>query len=449
MKKLILAVLLVVIPASMAAAEKKRLLVDEAVSLAMRNNKLVQISRMKAESASARHDETAAANKPTLQLQAGYTRLSDIPGLTMSLPAPPPAPPNTWFSAPLVSNIPDNYALKATVQYPLFTGHALEGAEKAADYNAMASGSDFTNDRSELAFGVKNAYWWLYKAIKVKSVLDKNVEQMRQHLDDVKSMVEAGIILKDEQLKAQVRLLNTRFSQTDANNNVRLAMMALNNIIGLPLDMEIEPTSKLLPENRALKPLSDYLQDAANNRPDLKAALTRVSASGEAVRAAKGGYYPQVGLFGNVSYMRPNPRIFPGMDEFDTTWDVGVGINYNLLDWGAVKSRVRQAEAAKSQAELAAEQMKDAVELDLNQSYLLLRQATERISISREAVEEAQESLRITKNRFAGGFATNTDVLDAEVGLLQAQLNYTVSIADYEVADAKMKRSVGEPESEK
>ncbi|MBI3581112.1 MAG: TolC family protein [Nitrospinae bacterium] len=444
MKKIVITMLSVLLAPMVVRAGNMRLTADDAVALAMKNNRLVRISTLRAESASARHDETVSAQMPTLQLQAGYTKLSNIPALSMSLPAPPPAPPNTWFSTPLVLNIPDTYALKANVQYPLFTGHALEGAERAADYNAQASEHDLSNDKSGLTFAVKNAYWGLYKAIRVKAVLDKNVEQIGRHLDDVKAMVEAGILLRDEQLKAEVRLLNTRFSQKDAENNVRLAMMTLDNIIGLPLDAEIEPTSKLLPENKPIRPLADYIGDAVNQRPDLKAALMRESASGEAVLAAKGAYYPQVALFGDLNYLRPNPRIFPNVDQFDNTWDVGFGITYSLLDWGLVKNRVRQAEAAQSQAEFETEQLKDNLALDVNQSYLFLRQAGDRISVARQGVEEAEESHRITKDRFGGGFATNTEVLDAEVALLQAQLNYTVSIVDYEIADAKMRQSVGE-----
>jgi outer membrane protein TolC len=351
-------------------------------------------------------------------------------------------------AVPIVTNIPNNYALKASVLHPLFTGHSIENAEVAADYNAKAADSDLSNDRLELVFSVKNAYWNLYKAIHVKAVLEKNVEQMQQHLEDVKNMVSAGIVLRDEMLKIQVQLSNTRFALSDADNNAKLAAMSLCNLVGLPLNTEVEPTSKLLPADKQIKPLSQYLEDAANNRPDLKSALLRVNASGAAAAAAKGGFYPQVALFGDVNYMRPNPRVFPNRDEFDATWDAGISVSYSLWDWGTVKYRVQQAEAGRSQAEFGLEQLKDATSLDVNQSYLFLKQASERISIAKLGVEQAEESLRVTKNRFAGGFATNTEVLDAEVALLQAQLNFTVATADHEIADAKMKKAVGTLETQ-
>ncbi|MBI3793560.1 MAG: TolC family protein [Nitrospinae bacterium] len=445
MKKLLFGLSLVILPSLCLAAEKKQLGVDEAVGLAMKNNKLLHISKSKEDFAVSKHKETTTAGKPTINLSGTYTRLSDVPSLSIPMQMGPGGP---WVNTPLTTNIPNTYALKAAVLQPLFTGGTIKGAEQSADYSAMAARTDVANDKMELAYSVRTAYWNVYKALRVKSVLEKNVQQIQQHLEDVQNMVKAGIILKDEQLKAEVQLSNTRFSLADADNNAKLSMMTLNNIIGVPLDTEIEPTTKLQQENKPLKQLSQYLEEAKENRPDVKAAMLRIDASSSAITSARGALFPQVSLFGEADYMDPNQRYFPATDTWNWSWDVGIAVTYNLLDWGAVKYRVQQAEATRSEASFGLEQLRDSATLDVNQSYLFLKQASDRIAIARLAVEQAEESLRITKNRFSGGFATNTDVLDAEVALLQSQLNLTVATADYEIADARMKKSVGAPEAQ-
>ncbi len=298
-----------------------------------------------------------------------------------------------------------------------------------------------------MAFAARGAYWMLYKAQQVKLVIDENVTQVQSHLTDVTNMVNAGVMLRDEQLKAQVQLSNARFAQVDAANNVKLAMMQLNNIIGLPLDTNLTLTTPLARRDAPLKTLDEYKSSAAGNRPDLNAARMKIESARAGYGASKGGYLPSVSLFGDILYANPNQRYLPNQERWDNTWDVGIMVSYDLFDWGITRSQVAQADARKSQAELAYEQALDGVELEVNQSYLALLQAGERIAIANGGVEQAEESARIVKNRFHNGHATNTEVLDAEIALLQSKLNFTVATADYEIALSRMQKVAGMPDS--
>ncbi len=441
MKKTIV-LLMALFPALAFAQDARTLSVEDVVSLALKNSKGMHISEMRVESASAKYGEVGAANKPTVKVQAGYTRLSDVPPFQVQLPGA--AAPAT-----LAPTILDSYALKVTAQQPLYTGGRLEKSVQAAEYSARAAEHDLYRDVSDTALAAKGAYWSLYKAIKIKNVMDENVEQVKSHLADVGNMVQAGVMLRDEQLKVQVQLSNALFAQVDAVNNVRLSMMSLNNIIGLPLETEVYPGSALMPPDKALRPLEQYRQEALENRAEVKAASMRLEASGSSADAARGGYYPQVSLFGDYYYQRPNQRFFPSRDQFDGSWDIGIAVSYDILDWGTTKYQTKQAEAVRSQSGFALEQLRDAITLEVNQSYLTLLQAKDRISIASGGVAQAEESYRITKNRFANGQATNTETLDAEVALLQAKLNYTIAVVDYEISDARLRRAVGAAEDTK
>jgi outer membrane protein TolC len=88
--------------------------------------------------------------------------------------------------------------------------------------------------------------------------------------------------------------------------------------------------------------------------------------------------------------------------------------------------------------------MKDGVAVEVRQGWLSLAQAGQRIGASKEAVAQAEENLRVTRDRFKEGVALNTDVLDAEVSLLQAKTNLTQSLVDLELAKAKLRKVIGE-----
>ncbi len=429
------------LPAVAFAADQRELSINEAARMALRNSKQVRMGHLGAVAAHARADETSSADKPRVTALAGYTKMSDVGPFQIQAPG---APAPTVLS-PSLTNW---YQAKLSATYPLYTGSKLEGYAESAAYGALAADKEYEDGKAGMALAARSAYWILYKAQQVKLVIDENVTQVQSHLTDVTNMVNAGVMLRDEQLKAQVQLSNARFAQVDAANNVKVAMMQLNNFIGLPLDTNLTLTTPLAQRDAPLGTLEEYKNSAIYNRPDLGAARMKVESARAGHSASKGGYLPTVSLFGDLLYANPNQRYLPNQERWDSTWDVGIMISYDLFDWGITRSQVAQADARKLQAELAFEQTLDGVELEVNQSYLALLQARERIAIANSGVEQAEESARITKNRFHNGHATNTDVLDAEIALLQSKLNFTVATADYEIALARMQRSAGMPEPE-
>jgi outer membrane protein len=86
----------------------------------------------------------------------------------------------------------------------------------------------------------------------------------------------------------------------------------------------------------------------------------------------------------------------------------------------------------------------DGVTLDVTQSYLGIQKAKERKAVSEKGVQQAEENYRIMTGKYKQGMAANSELLDAEVALLQAKLNLTQSLVDYELAIAQLTKAVGE-----
>ncbi len=423
-------------PLTILSQEKQLLTLEEAIRLGLENSKLLRISSAKVLSADAKSSEINAARLPSVRLQAGYTRLSDVDPFTVQLPILP----SPVTISPIVTN---NYTSRLTVQQPLFTGLRLEKSAAAAEFSAQAASQDYTKDRADYAYSVKDAYWNLFKALEVKKVIGENLEQVTSHLRDVQNMMAQGLVTKNEVLKVQVQLSNIQLAQIDATNSVRLAMMRLNNLIGLPLDTELQIASSLPSPPKEVPSVTQLVQDAFVNRPDLKAAEMRVRASDATVAAAKGAWYPQISLSGNYYYSRPNPRILPTRDEFKDTWDVGLTLSFELWNWGTTKHQAVQAEAALAQAADTRDHLRDLITLEVNESYLAVLQTAEKVGVAEKGVEQAEENYRITRNKFSSGTATNTDLLDAEVSLLQSKLNHTVSLVELELAHARLLKARG------
>lgn len=414
--------------------QKQSLTVEESITIALVNSRSLHASAKKAEYAEAKASEAAAALYPSLKMQAGYMRLSDVPAFQIQLPT-------TLISFPVVLN---TYNLKATVQQPLFTGWRFQGIADNAEFTAEATARDYTKDRLDLIFAVRSAYWNVYRTQELKRLTDENVNQVQLHLSDVENLEQQGMATRNDVLKVQVQLSNAKIIQIDASNAVRIAMLSLNSTLGLPLSTEITLTSALTQTDWHIPGLEGLLSLALRSRPDLQGMQLRIQAAEAGVTAARGGWWPQIFLTGSYYYARPNQRIFPALDKFRDTWDVGASLQFDIWNGLATVHQTSQAEALLEQTRASYDIVKDGMILDVTQAYLAFEQTKEKIALSRLAVEQAEENYRITYEKFKSGLTTNSELLDAETATLQSKIQLTTALVDYELAVARLQKSVGE-----
>ena len=445
MTKKMLAVFAVLALPLMAPAQKRPLSLDEAIAAGLEASPTLHASRAKVDASSARAREVAAARLPALKLGASYTRLSEIPPFEVTLPI---------FPQPIVvsQNYFSNWTMRLTAQQPLFTGFRLQASTESARMLEASAGWDLTKDRSEFVFAVKSAYWGLARARELEAVVADTIVQVQEHLKDVRAFFDQGLLTRNEVLRAELQLSQTELLRIDARNAAEIARTSLNTLVGLPVETDVELTSSA--ESAASQAPADIgqvddeagrslLDTALAARPELKASEFRIKASEAGLKAARSGWYPQVSLAGNYYYLRPNPRILPALDRFRATWDVGVSVSFDLWNWGQTRSQAEQAKAQLAQARDARKLLEDQAVLDVTQSRLALVQARDKIKVAAQAVGQAEENLRMVRERFREGVALNTDVLDAEVFLLQARTSRTQAAMDLALAQARLEKALG------
>ena len=415
----------------------------DCISQALGKNPSLQISEAKLQAAEARSSEAATSLLPQLRLSGRAAELSKIDpfGLTLG--------PPINLSMILFPSITENYSLKLTLQQPLFTGFKLQKNLEMAELNASATREDLTKDQSDLVLNVITAYWSLYRTVKIEEVIQQSVEQMSEHLKDVKNLLQQGMATDADVMKVQVQCSDVKVKQIEAKNAIRLASMALNSLMRTSLATEIMPIdTPAISPNLTWTLLQDNLPRlqslAMDRRPERKSMLFRRDMSSAGVAAAKSGWYPQIFLAANYDYARPNQRIIPPKDQWDGTWDVGVTFQWNIWDWYATAHQTAQAEALLRQSEAGIVQLEDAVVLDVAQQYYSAQTAREKVEVAFGGMEQAQESYRMTSEKYKNGLTSNTELLDAETALLQAKLTHTQAVVDYALALARLKKAVGE-----
>ena len=421
------------------AQGKEPMSLESCIQTGLENNKGLDAVRARAQGSRAAADQSAAALLPSLKLSAGYSRLSDVPPFEMTIPGFP-APKTITIAEPVL----DNSNIKLTLQQPLVTGGRVTGNLKINRKNYQADSSDYLAQRCEAALNIKILYWRLYQAQKVKELAEENLRILGNHLNDVGNLLDQGLATENDRLKVKLQMSNAQLMLIDAENNRRAIGIHLNNFIGRPLDAQIEPTS--IPDTSEVANLSppELIQRALAERQDIAGQKYRREATAAGRMAAKSGWYPQVFAVGNYTYAHPNPRIFPARDQFDATWDAGVMLSMDLWNWQSTKYQVRQAGSLLRQAEDRLVLLEDAVRVEINLALLDVQQAGEKTEVSRSGLDQAQENYRNVKNLFLEGMATNSDLLDAEVLLLQAKVGHAGALVECQIAKDKLKKALGE-----
>jgi outer membrane protein len=420
-----------------AGFSQQRLTLDDAIRMGLEHNRAVQIAHVREEGAVARAAQANSALLPSLKAAASYHRLSSIEPFAVQLPGMP----LPYVISPVVL---DNYASQLTLQQPLFTGFRLRMNARAGESLARAATADTRGSRSEMSFAITTAYWALYQARENRKAVEENVARLKSDLQDGENLMKAGMLTRADLLRIRVRLSSAQLEQIDATNDARLAEMNCNNVLALPLETPLVLlSSPEEPGPAAATTLVALEAEALRERADLQALEARTEAAREALAAARGAWWPQIYLIGSYNYSRPNPRILPTKDQWKGTWDVGLSLQMDLWNWGATRHEAEEASTALKQQELLLEQSKENASLEVTEADLEVRRAREKVEVAVLSVQQAQESLRMTREMFKNGSATPTDLLDAEVGLLQATTARTGAWIERALADARLAKAVG------
>lgn len=415
---------------------QSRLTLGESIEISFQNSEELKIQQSKIISNQAKVKEVKSQFLPQLKLNASYLRQSNVDPYFIIIPFSPEP-------VQLSEVILNNYSFVLTLKQPIYTGSRLFSSKKSAEYMSSSSELDFDNEKNNLAANVRVAFWNYYKAIQLKKITDDIVVQSEQHLTDTRNFMKNGLATNSDVLKLEVQNSNARLQQLEAANNIELARVSFNKILGLPLDSKTELEQvEVIAETESAN-LEALMDEALKSRIELKSLDLKLKSADRNITAIKSAFYPNVSLFGDVYLQNPNLRIQPPEDKFYTTWDAGVLLTWDVWNWGLTSAQVRQAEQTYNQNKFTYDQLKENIELEVNQNYLNSIYNKEKIEVSKKAVEQAKDNYKVTKEKYDVQLATSTDIVDAETSLYQAETNLTSSLIDYKIALTKLYKSVG------
>jgi outer membrane protein len=371
---------------------------------------------------------------PLVALQGGYVRTNHVDEFAIALPGRAPQV--------VYPDIPDNYRARLDMQWPIYTGGRTDALERAARAERGAIGKDLEAARGDLRLEITRAYYAVVTARDAEVVLAHSLEAIEAHVRDVRARLASGLIPPNDVSSAEAQASRQRLLSIEAATQRAIAEADLRRLTGNPTATN-KGDSPLYSQIKGTTSVEELIAGAIKARPERQALAQRAASADLRAAAVDAGKRPQLALGGGYDYARPNPRIFPRRTDWKTSWDASINLTWTLWDGGRRAAEYGEARANAAALKTRVEDFDRQVTFEVRARALELASNQEAITAADDEIRAAVEAERAIGERYKAGVATSTDVLDAQVAHLQAELDRTRAIANARLAEARLERALG------
>lgn len=331
-----------------------------------------------------------------------------------------------------------------------FVSYSLEVQQLLYDFQGSVSryrASQAVLDTKRLdSLRVKNqvsldftvAYFDLLEGEKLVQVAEKEVESVQGHLRDATNLYENGVITKNDLLQADVRLSDAKQRLLNARNLRAINASRLNTVLSRPLTTEVQVTDiEETPAGQVILDREKAWEAAIETRPEMRIVDETMRSLNFEETARKAEYYPRFFVDASYDYAENRYMVHQGNAS------MLLGMTLNLFSGGSTKAELLKVDYQRVQLQEQRARLADEIKLEVEKNILDLRNAMERIIVTKDAAGQAEENLRINRVRYEEGAGTATEVLDAVTLLTVAQTNYYRSLYDMRRAESAVLYSIG------
>lgn len=415
---------------SLAVGAAEPWTLERALDYALSHNPDARLAQQRIMAAQAGLEQADSAFWPHLQFQSSYTR-TDNPMMVFGSILNQRAY-NSSLNFNDVPNV-DDLNVRGLVTVPLYAGGKIMAGREAAKANTQAAKQTSAAVRNELGFEVVRAFQTILKTRQFINATEAAVTAFEGNQAAAKKRLDGGTLLKSDELDIEVRLTQAREDLVRARNANTLAVLTLRNLLGI--ESEDFTVADVAPV--AIVPIGGDF----SHRPELAAANEHERAAQAEIKGAKSGYQPRVSAFGSLDH---DYGWVTGGDG--NSYSAGVMLQWDLWDGFSSRAKTREAKANLESASEEKRKLRLALDFEVEQARLNLQAANERLAVTAKSVEQAEESAKLTRNRFEQGMAISTQLIDAESALVAARVRRAESESDQRIAVAALRKALALPQ---
>lgn len=342
------------------------------------------------------------------------------------------------------------YMAGLTLTQPIYTGGKISAGRQMARLGRQIADQQLRMTRMDVLVDADNAYW-SYIAVRRKvRMLESYSTQMDTIYKQTSSAVAAGMAIENDLLRIEAKRTEIEYQLQRARNGADLCRMALCNVIGTPLDTAIEPTDTTF---NIESPTAMSLDIA--RRPEVGLLEKQIDVNMQRIRDARSEMLPTVGLSAGYSYYgniklkgfadMGNGTTVPYTQEFrDGIGIAMLAVKIPIFHWGESRKKMHKARYELDNSQLELQRNMRLMSIEAQQAVQNVEDGYRMIHTAESGLRQAEENLRVMRNRYAAAMSPLTDLLDAQSQWQQAQSNLIEAQTQYMIYRTDYLRATGQ-----
>jgi outer membrane protein TolC len=454
-----------------AMTDTVQLSLAEALAQALDESEEIRLARSQVVLASAQVSSARSAVLPQVNANFGYTRTlasvfsgASTPSLPDSLRfEPDPTLPLDQRVAYLEDRTPQAaigalsglfsdlpfgrdhaYTASLSGSQLLYSGGRAGAALNIARDYRLAAEAGLSQQEAEIQLQIRSAYYQALLAQEMVTIAEAALAQAEAFYRQEELRLRAGQASELEAMRAEVARDNLQPQVVQARNAADLALLNLKRLVNIPLAQPLRLTTPLevpvIPDSAAVRPSDELVQAQSAS---VEAVARQVEIRQQQVRIARGAYLPNLSVQSYYARQLYPADPFTINDPWQTDWTVSLQMSLPVFSGFRRGADLSQARIQLEQSRLRLSQLREAVQLQYEQAYGEKRRALSAMQARQRTVDVAQRVYELTVLRYDRGLATQLEVSDARLSLLQARTNLAQAIADFYIADSGQVSAMG------
>ena len=343
------------------------------------------------------------------------------------------------------------YMAGISLMQPIYTGGKILTGRKMSKMGEEVAQEQQRMTKMDVLVDADNAYWTYLAVSRKVRMMESYSRQMDTIYNQTKAALSAGLATENDMLRVEAKRSEIKYQTQKVQNGADLCRISLCRVIGVEFDTQIELTDTVFVDKKQMLPLSVNL----SNRPELNMLQKSVDINKQQIKMVRSDMLPMIALsagytyFGNIK-MKSMVDLGGGMympytSEFkDGLGTVMLAVQIPLLHWGEGFRKVKKARYDLDNSQLDLEKNKKLLTLQVQQAIRNVQDSYMMIETATLALRQAEENLRVTRNRYNESMSTLTDLLDAQSQWQQSYSNYIEAQSQYKIYETEYLRATGE-----
>ena len=328
------------------------------------------------------------------------------------------------------------------LRQPVYMGGAIIAVNKIADITEKMAANDLDLRTQTTLYNIDQTYWTVVSLREKEKLAISYRDLVRKLNSDIKKMIKEGVATRADGLKVDVKVNEAEMQVTQVENGLSLAKMLLCQLCGLPLDEDISLYDEHKETLHTTYSAENTVDSITISRPELRMLQNTIDISRQNTRLIRAEYLPHIALTGG--YLISNPNVFNGFQRnFSGVWNIGVLIQIPVWNWFESSYKVKASKTTTNIAMMEFNDAEEKIALQVSQSRFKVREAYKRLAMANENIKSAEENLRCANLGFSEDVIESTDVMAAQTAWQQAQSQKIDAEVEVKLAQVNLNKALG------